>query len=298
MFEQTLNELEYIFVDDASSDNSLEILNNVIADYPNRQPFIHIIREAHNQGVSAARNKGLNTAKGIFVAFCDSDDWVSLDMYEQLYAKALAKCADIVYCDFYMYFSESEVKLYETNRNDKNRIYFLRGYMSSYTTLCNLIAKRDLYTKYGLYFPTYIAYREDFHLSIRLYYYANSIEKIEKGLYFYNRINTNSSLHIRRDNHENDELICDLEIIHFFKENKVLKYFNDKLSWMVLRDKQEMLFDNNLHKQFLAIYPESHKYIWNCPLINIKVKFMMWALCSNIGLVTKTFNLFRKIHHK
>lgn len=89
---QTLANLEIICVDDASLDNSLEILDN----YAAHDTRIQVIHFNANQGVSVARNTGLELAQGEYVGFVDSDDMVSPDFYEHLYKSAKETQADIV----------------------------------------------------------------------------------------------------------------------------------------------------------------------------------------------------------
>ena len=64
LFEQTLDDIEFIFVDDCSPDDSIDILRRVMLDYPERKDNIHIIRHSINKGLPAARNSGLSTARG------------------------------------------------------------------------------------------------------------------------------------------------------------------------------------------------------------------------------------------
>jgi len=91
---QTLEEIELIFVCDASPDDSLSILRRAEA----ADARIRVIAFEENRGVSAARNAGIEAARGEFVGFCDSDDWVEPQMYERLYRMALEKEADVSFC--------------------------------------------------------------------------------------------------------------------------------------------------------------------------------------------------------
>lgn len=293
LFEQSLDELEFLFIDDGSTERSLEILKKTISNYPKRIHQIHIFHQ-ENKGVSVARNKGLEEAKGDYIAFCDSDDWVSPNMYEKLYDKAISSDADIVYCDFYMHYGDKN-KIYKTISPAKDKIRFLRDFMSSYTVLWNVLAKRSLYIKHSLHFPPHIIYREDFHLAIRLYYYAKRIKQIEEPLYYYNKSNINSALYNRHKRQANDELTCDLDIISFFTKENVINSFKDKLSWLVLREKQSLILDSTKHKEFLLIYPESHTYIWSCPYLNVKIKLMMWLLTHHMGILVRRINTLRRI---
>lgn len=92
--KQTLSDIEMIFVCDASPDNSLSILREAERE----DARIRVIAFTENRGVSAARNAGLDAATGAYIGFCDSDDWIEPQMFEQLYAAAQEKDADISFC--------------------------------------------------------------------------------------------------------------------------------------------------------------------------------------------------------
>jgi len=91
---QTMQEIEMIFVCDASPDNSLSILRQ----YEQEDSRIRVIAFEENRGVSAARNAGIELASGEYVIFCDSDDWVEPQMYARLHAMAIEHDADIAFC--------------------------------------------------------------------------------------------------------------------------------------------------------------------------------------------------------
>lgn len=89
---QTLEDLEIICINDASEDNSLNILN----DFANKDKRIKVINFRLNKGAAVARNNGIKIAKGEFISFIDSDDYLeTADFYEKLYNKAIQTNADI-----------------------------------------------------------------------------------------------------------------------------------------------------------------------------------------------------------
>ena len=87
LFEQTYDNLEYIFVDDCSTDNSIAILRRVMEDYPERKGQVRIIRPERNRGLAAARNTALDAANGLFVTHVDSDDYLDRDAIRLLVEK-------------------------------------------------------------------------------------------------------------------------------------------------------------------------------------------------------------------
>jgi glycosyltransferase involved in cell wall biosynthesis len=94
ILQQSLKEIEIIIVNDGSSDNSKFIIEE-FAGKDNRIVFI----DGPNEGVSAARNKGVKIAKGEFIGFVDADDWVEPGMYEKMYREAIAQGADWAICN-------------------------------------------------------------------------------------------------------------------------------------------------------------------------------------------------------
>ena len=84
LFEQTLEDVEFVFVDDGSTDGSMDIVLRVLEEYPNRKGQVEIIRHASNMGTAATKRDGMLAAKGEYVQVVDSDDYVERNMAELL----------------------------------------------------------------------------------------------------------------------------------------------------------------------------------------------------------------------
>lgn len=297
LFEQTLPDLEFIFVDDCSPDNSSAIVRTILQDYPNRINQVHIIQHESNKGLTCARNSGLALATGTYVAHCDSDDYVDAQMYEKLYNAAISQGADIVTCDFNFVFSE-KIQRYNNFMTDKNHDKTLVNYIKSgWTTLWCMIVKKEIYDKHQLKSPKDITYTEDFWLGVRLLYFANKVSHINEPLYYYNQENTSSIMKSRDIKSVNEERECYLQTIRFFEAQGVIDKFQEALSWRVLKNKQDLVLDPSSHTLFLSIYPASHKYIMSCPtsFCNKKIKCMMWLLTHKLGFLTVTINRLRSL---
>lgn len=91
---QTLEEIQVIAVDDGSTDGSAAICRELMEKYPGKLEYYH----KENGGSASARNLGLEHARGEYIGFIDSDDWVEPDMYEKMYQSALRHNADTVMC--------------------------------------------------------------------------------------------------------------------------------------------------------------------------------------------------------
>ena len=103
LFSQTWQNIEYVFVDDCSPDRSIEVLRQVIAEYPHRERQVRIVRQDRNRGLGAARNRAVEESSGEYLMHVDSDDRITPNAVEKLVAAAMETSADIVdgaYCEF------------------------------------------------------------------------------------------------------------------------------------------------------------------------------------------------------
>lgn len=104
LFSQTLDDIEFIFIDDCSPDSSIEILRRIIEEYRLRIAEkgwkVRTERMLANSGQAAVRKHGIQLAIGEYIAHCDSDDWVDADMYRAMYEKGKVEDADVVVCDY------------------------------------------------------------------------------------------------------------------------------------------------------------------------------------------------------
>lgn len=104
ILSQTFQDFEVILVNDGSTDNSYQIC----LEYARRDTRVVII-DKENGGLSSARNAGLNVAKGEYIGFVDSDDYIAPDMYDLLYKNIVSYGADISICSFYLVYSDGRI---------------------------------------------------------------------------------------------------------------------------------------------------------------------------------------------
>ena len=101
---QTLKDIEIILVDDGSTDSCPSICD----EYASKDKRIIVIHK-ENAGLGAAYNTGLDIAKGDYIGFVESDDFIELNMYEELYERAVQTGVDLVKCNFYDYDSQNKI---------------------------------------------------------------------------------------------------------------------------------------------------------------------------------------------
>lgn len=188
LFAQTLDSLEFIFIDDCSPDKSIEILNSIIGN--NQRRFsemnwkVRIVRMPSNSGLAAVRRHGIQLATGEYVIQCDSDDWVEAVTYELLYNKAIANNSDVCVCGYQTHNGTNTVNTYRglshlTNIDCINDFLLQKNSWS----LCNKLYKRELFDKIEHYPKCNMG--EDMALSLQLFYYCKHISFLDQPMYFY-----------------------------------------------------------------------------------------------------------------
>lgn len=203
LMEQTLKDVQYIFVDDASPDNSIEVLKRVLAEYPQRKEQICILHHKENRGLPAARNTGLEAATGEYVFHCDSDDYLERNALESMYDKAIEADADIVYSDWFLTFPQREryMRCPAYSTTDDALRGLLHGTIKF--NVWNKLVRRTLYTDNNIRFPEGHGMGEDMTM-ILLFAKARSVAYLPNGTYHYVRQNENAFTAVRSESSYDD----------------------------------------------------------------------------------------------
>lgn len=192
LFEQTYSNLEFIFVDDCSPDDSVEILGRIMDDYPARKEAVRIIRHNHNRGLAASRNTALDNASGEFVFAVDSDDWLELDAVDKLVNRQIETSADIVAGNMIMHRKDGDEVFAESSCSNKEELVLLQLQRTWDHTVCRKLIRQSLYENYGIRCIEGCDMTEDRYQMVHLVYYAESYAKIEDIIYHYERRNEGS----------------------------------------------------------------------------------------------------------
>ena len=186
LFGQTYKDIEYVFVDDCTPDNSIQLLRQVLEEFPQRKSQVRIVRHDHNRGLGAARKTALETATGDFVMNVDSDDYLALDAVEKLVDCQQQTGADVVSSAFYSCFEDGRVVCCREPHYDKTTC--LRLMLIQHTLLPHIWARlirRSLYADYGISSVEGINMAEDMALTPRLIHAAGTIAYTDDATYYY-----------------------------------------------------------------------------------------------------------------
>lgn len=132
LVNQTLRDIEIICVNDKTPDNSMKICYN----YAKLDSRVKVINKVNNEGLGFARNTGLEIAKGKYVAFIDSDDYVDIEMFERLYAFAEKNKLDCCFCDYQYDLGKGKITL---SREIKSE-YIIKGNENVIDYMIDMIA--------------------------------------------------------------------------------------------------------------------------------------------------------------
>ena len=300
LFEQSLDSIEYIFVNDATPDNSINVLEKAINDYPNRKPFIKILNLVKNGGVSNARRIGIANATGEYVIHADSDDWVDKDMYERLYLKAKETDADIVGCNFRHEFTDIQYDFRQqyADTMEENIRRLINGKI--FPSLCTSLTRRSLIEDNGITFPVGLNMGEDLYFNLQLYLHAKKIVSLDWAPYHYRHTEDSSCVQRTRRSIDSDISIAGL-IDKLIKEQNLYKKYAKDIEYRKFFSKLPLIQNLN-HKdnyqEWLNIYPETNKHIWQYEKLNWKQKLELWFAANNMLPAAKSFKRMLEWQHK
>ena len=181
LFEQTLQEVEYIFVNDCTPDDSMDVLRKVMEEYPQRVDAVRVVDKPCNEGLPAARRSGLELAEGEYVAHCDSDDWMEPDMLERMYSAAHSFDADGVVCGWMRDNLPAATKYTREGLDCRDFILPDMVAVGEMQSVWRYMFKREVYSR-GVDFPLYNQ-GEDHALVVQLAYRSKSIYCVNHPLY-------------------------------------------------------------------------------------------------------------------
>lgn len=227
---QTLKDIEIIIVNDGSKDNTEQIIENKIMEYPNSKIILY---NKENGGQSDARNFGIERANGEYIAFVDGDDYVDENMFLKMYNKTKEYPYDIIMCDVNCIYPNKEVEIKSGLKCDKKDMKLddkKEMIYSSYAVVWNKIYKRELFNKDTLFMKG-VCY-EDVLFLYKIYAYVNSIGIIDEKLYNY--VQRSNSITYTYTEKLYDILKILDELLKFYQE-KVNDNYADILEYVYIR---------------------------------------------------------------
>lgn len=302
LINQTLENIEIILVNDGSSDNSYEI----IKEFQKNNDNIKVINKK-NSGVGDTRNIGIDNAIGEYIGFVDSDDWISCEMYSNLYNEAKKNNCDIAMCSIVKENKHGK-KDYEKINIQKNKVMEnILQYPESFRDIagstCKAIYRRSMLNSNKIRFLKDLPLSEDKIFNMYALKYANKIIYLDKYLYTYFE-NEVSAVEKYRENIVNevvkvkiaqDEWFCNLKInndnlkaeydnqfisiiiqciLNEFKRSKNFNYIIKKINYIINNNYIKNFIMQN---KFFMKFSLRNKIIYIC--IKLKASYLLYLYC-------------------
>lgn len=286
LVNQTIQDYEIIAVDDCSTDNSFEILQSYAERFPEK--FIAVHSDV-NKKQGGAKNIGMGLAKGEWIGFIDSDDWITPDFYERLIGKGEETGADMVGCDYHLTSKHSDEigQIVKNNRPEQTGILDEEKYRSLILDSGSLVVKvyrREIVIDHPGRFPEGIFY-EDNALAASWMLRAKHFEYIEEPLYAYYQHDT-STVHTITTKRCEDRMEAGRIMIREAKENgyfdpyypeleftfATLFYVNTLFTYMQGVRPVRASFVRKLGKEMLTYFPNFQENKYYCERVHAEEK--------------------------
>ncbi|SET94870.1 Glycosyltransferase involved in cell wall bisynthesis [Lacrimispora sphenoides] len=254
---QSFRDFEIILIEDGSTDGS----DLKCEEWAKSDQRVKVLKQK-NSGPSIARNKGMKVAKGEYLSFIDSDDWVDKDFLKKMYDAASQNDADMVECDVYRVDDRTGERTYRVCSGNLGQLYTAREHMKyGYTAIWKCLVRKELFLKYEIEFP-------DCHSEAKAIYplllaLSNKIINVSEGLYFYRRFRKDSLTAKPRQNN-GDEFAIGIRafdaLLQGFIKNGIYQKYSSVLEETVKFKLSDMLAatfyrrDKDEYKQLVGSY--------------------------------------------
>lgn len=287
IFTQTYPNIEYVFVNDCSPDLSLQVLINTISKHGVDKDKYTIVNHQQNEGIAVSRTDCIANAKGDYVFFVDSDDWIEKDAVEEMVAATQNGRIDIVGCDFFKDYYSGSVTFHHENYAETCRENLLRCLNYDIATvLWKLMIRRSLFDNFTI--TPHVDIVEDYIMSVKLYFYAQSFIAIPKAFYHYVQYNqarvslqTLWSINMHIKGVQEVEQFCREKGLYddFVHHKLLLRKFNIKSNFVL----NKQLLDHNAYKYN---FPEA-KGVWREIHYKIIEQLKFWLAEHGLFFVLK-----------
>lgn len=231
LIAQTVSDYEILAVDDASTDNSLEILRDYEKRFPDKVRVFHY-KDNRRQG--GAKNEGLKYAEGEWIGFIDSDDWITPDFYAKLLAKAEETGADIVGCDYNLVQEHTMQigKVVQNNTQEQTGVLDTEKHKSLLMrpgSMVIKIYKHNVIKDNHLHFPEHIFYEDNCAGPLWMFYFTH-FEKLDEPLYYYYQHDV-STVHTISEKRCEDRMSAAAQLLEECKNRGFLQMYEKEIEY-------------------------------------------------------------------
>lgn len=260
LFTQTYHNVEYVFVNDCTPDNSMEVINDKIEEYGLASKCKMIVHE-QNLGISASRNDCLDNMTGDYFLFIDSDDYIDTDMVELLVEAAIKENADISGCGYIEEFADHSVEHPQKYTNDHDEMMRAITLLTIKGVMWKLLVRSTIVTDHRdeVRFIPDRNMVDDYLFCCQIFYYAQRFVGVDRCMYHWIQYNPNNYTHTTVFAVESQAAAI-RKVEQFYKEKGIYGVVEEELTQRKFISKLPLLLDRNCFNvtKWRAIFPESN----------------------------------------
>lgn len=290
LFSQTYSNIEYVFVNDCTPDNSMDIINEYIDKFNVRNKCV-IINHEVNKGISASRNDCLDNATGDYILFIDSDDYIDKDMVELLVKAAIENNADISGCGYIEEYKDRSVEMPQRYTNDHTEMMRAITVLTIKGVMWKLLIRRSIVEENQVRFIPDNTMVDDYLFCCQVFFYAKRFASVDKCMYHYIQYNPNNYSKTREFNITSQAKAI-IKTEEFYKENGVYELVKDELLQRKFISKLPLLLNKNCYnvKLWRELFPESNN-IWKKMNFSFKQKTLFQLASSPLYVLLYKYRL-------
>lgn len=300
LFSQSQSHIQFIFVNDGSTDNCVELLTNLIEqNFSHLKDDIIIINLETNEGIANARNVGISHALGEYIGFVDSDDWVEISMFKELYHSAIDTHADIVGCNFIHEYPKESKYFYQNFSSNKYEYLSRLINGEIFPSLCAEIVSRDLYVNNEILFEKGLNMGEDLLANVKLVLSSNKISFLNNALYHYRHTDNSLCVNKSIESVESDVKVASL-ISEIFVNKGLYEQYKIELNYRKFFSKLPYWNSaeyRNIHL-WRNLYSESNQFIFSYKQLDWKMKIEYWLALHRMTILALSFRRLLYIQSK
>ena len=282
---QTYKDIELIFINDCSKDETIQVLNDLLAKHHSSNLECKIISHDMNRGVAAARNTGLNAATGDYIYSVDADDYIEPDTIESLVKETYNGGKDIVSCEWLLEFGTNARHMVQPNFMTGEDLFRQMCYGKARWNLWLFLVRRSLFEDNHIRFVPGVNMGEDMMVMLKMSLLADKTAVVHRPLYHYIQTNVNAiSKDIRPYLGQIKDNVAEVE-------KYVNGHFGDRYDRLIdqlkLSLKLPLLISDKKKSyiQWLELWPETNCRISDNPEISWRTRIIQGAASKKMFII-------------
>jgi glycosyltransferase involved in cell wall biosynthesis len=271
VFGQSYSDVQYIFVNDGTKDSSAEIAQT----YVEKNPKHFRLLNKENGGLSDARNFALPHAKGKYITFLDSDDYVETTCYEKLMNKITSESLDIVVGNLQYFYEDSDRLMNMRGLNCNASADIQKAALLSPLFAWNKVYRKAYFDQIGLRYPKGLWY-EDLPVTLPLFANTDCIGHVDETLYHYRQ--RTGSIMASGGAKQKDIFTVFERVIAYFEKEGLKERFHDELEYLCVEHIM-------LYRQFSFLVSDDYAQLYEQSVQFMKKHYPNYKKNKYIGLL-------------